>query len=115
MSASVTVGIVFYFSLQRVRSLLAAGERESQLVGASGAVWGVALVPRSKEESVINPVFVSVGHRISLETCMALTKAVGRYVYYCSVVSNSMNRENCNGQRIRNCTVLNTGTEMLPR
>lgn len=75
--------ILFCFCFQRVRSLLAAGERESQLVGDSGTVWGVALVPRSKEEdSVINPVFVSVGHRLSLETCLALTKAVGRYVSY---------------------------------
>lgn len=53
------------------------------LVGASGTVWGAALVPKEEEGGkrvgvVTNPIFVSVGHRVSLETCVALTKAVGR-------------------------------------
>eukprot|EP00752_Nemacystus_decipiens_P007014 g6292.t1 len=68
---------------ERVRTLLEEGEREMPLVGASGAVWGTALVPKEEEGRkvgiVTNPVFVSVGHRVSLETCVALTKAVGRY------------------------------------
>ncbi|CAN0498490.1 unnamed protein product [Laminaria digitata] len=69
-----------YFTLQRVRASLSVGERQSQLVGASGAIWGTALVPKEggKGCAVTNPVFVSVGHRVSLETCVALTKAVGR-------------------------------------
>lgn len=53
------------------------------LLGASGTVWGMALVPKEEEGKkaavVSSPVFVSVGHRVSLETCVALTKAVGRY------------------------------------
>lgn len=66
---------------QRVRDVLSSGERESQLVGESGTVWGTALVPREEGKgcAVTNPVFVSVGHRVSLETGVALTKAVGRY------------------------------------
>lgn len=76
-----------------MQAFLAAGERETPLVGASGTVWGTALVPEKKDAAegkkkreaaataaavVTNPVFVSVGHRLSLETCVALTKAVGR-------------------------------------
>lgn len=47
-------------------------------------IWGAALVPKEEGKGcvVTNPVFVSVGHRVSLETCVALTKAVGR----CGVV-----------------------------
>eukprot|EP00903_Cladosiphon_okamuranus_P009630 g9164.t3 len=68
---------------ERVRTLLEAGEREMPLVGESGTVWGMALVPKEEEGKkvgvVTNPIFVSAGHRVSLETCVALTKAVGRY------------------------------------
>lgn len=73
--------------VQRVRALLEAGEREMPLVGASGTVWGTALVPKeeggrkNKFGVVTNPVFVSIGHRVSLETCVALTKAVGRCAF----------------------------------
>lgn len=71
--------------LQRVRTLLEAGEREMPLVGESGTVWGMALVPKEEEGKkvgvVTNPVFVSVGHRLSLETCVTLTKAVGRCAF----------------------------------
>ncbi|CAM9632182.1 unnamed protein product [Pylaiella littoralis] len=68
---------------ERVKALLSVGEREMPLLGASGTVWGMALVPKEEEGKkaavVSSPVFVSVGHRVSLETCVALTKAVGRY------------------------------------
>lgn len=76
---------------QKVNAMSSEGERETQLVGSSGTVWGTALLPKTKEEEeekqnekrskygvVTCPVFVSVGHRTSLETCVALTKAVGR-------------------------------------
>jgi endonuclease V len=43
-----------------------------ELKGDSGKVWGVAL--RSTEESSV-PVIVSQGHRVSLETAIAVTKA----------------------------------------
>lgn len=56
------------------------------LVGASGTVWGTALVPKEEGRKafgvVTNPVFVSIGHRVSLETCVALTKAVGRCAFF---------------------------------
>lgn len=56
------------------------------LVGASGTVWGTALVPKEgggKTAGVVtSPVFVSIGHRVSLETCVALTKAVGRCAFF---------------------------------
>lgn len=55
------------------------------LVGESGTAWGMALVPKEEEGKkvgvVTNPVFVSIGHRVSLETCVTLTKAVGRCVF----------------------------------
>lgn len=73
---------------QRVKASLSAGERETPLLGTSGTVWGTALVPKEEDRRgtkkpgscgvVTNPVFVSIGHRVSLETCVALTKAVGR-------------------------------------
>lgn len=76
---------------EKVNAMSSEGERETQLVGSSGTVWGTALLPKTKEEEeekqnekrskygvVTCPVFVSVGHRTSLETCVALTKAVGR-------------------------------------
>ena len=43
------------------------------LVGDSGRVWGRAVL--TGKDSV-NPVFVSVGHKISLETASELTLAV---------------------------------------
>ncbi|KAI9136708.1 endonuclease V [Paraphysoderma sedebokerense] len=44
--------------------------------GDDGQVYGVALLPT---ENIKNPIFVSVGHRISLSTAVALTLAVSRY------------------------------------
>ncbi|CAM9934897.1 unnamed protein product [Ectocarpus sp. 8 AP-2014] len=69
---------------ERVKALLSAGERETPLLGTSGTVWGTALVPKEEEGKkgggvVTSPVFVSIGHRVSLETCVALTKAVCRF------------------------------------
>jgi len=42
-----------------------------RLVGASGTIWGAAF--RSTDDNT-KPVFVSIGHRISLETAVELTK-----------------------------------------
>jgi deoxyinosine 3'endonuclease (endonuclease V) len=42
------------------------------LVGYSGKVWGAAL--RSTSESK-NPIIVSVGHRVTLETAIKVVKA----------------------------------------
>jgi len=49
------------------------------LVGESGRVWGAALLPAPRavkryEKTAINPVFVSVGHRVSLETCVEVVR-----------------------------------------
>ena len=46
------------------------------LVGTSGTTWGYAL--RATAES-INPIFVSIGHRISLETALNITKAMCKF------------------------------------
>ena len=43
-----------------------------ELVGKSGRVWGAAL--RSTSDSK-NPIIISQGHRISLETCINVVKA----------------------------------------
>ncbi|CAM9356287.1 unnamed protein product [Ectocarpus sp. 13 AM-2016] len=69
---------------ERVKALLSAGERETPLLGTSETVWGTALVPKEEEGKkgggvVTSPVFVSIGHRVSLETCVVLTKAVCRF------------------------------------
>ncbi|CAB1114624.1 unnamed protein product [Ectocarpus sp. CCAP 1310/34] len=69
---------------ERAKVLLSAGKRETPLLGTSGTVWGTALVPKEEEGKkgggvVTSPVFVSIGHRVSLETCVALTKAVCRF------------------------------------
>jgi len=41
------------------------------LVGVSGSVWGAALKTAA---DVINPVFVSVGHRITLKTAVDMSR-----------------------------------------
>jgi len=47
-----------------------------ELKGASGAIWGAAL--RSSKKS-INPIFVSVGHRLSLPTAINVTVQCCQY------------------------------------
>jgi len=47
-----------------------------ELKGESGRVWGLAL--KASDDSN-NPVFVSVGHRISVRTALALTMATAKY------------------------------------
>ena len=44
-----------------------------ELVGDSGMVWGVAL----RNAASKMPVYVSIGHRVSLETAVELVKLVG--------------------------------------
>jgi endonuclease V len=45
------------------------------LVGDSGAVWGAALCC----SGTVNPIYVSIGHRVSLSTAVALTQLTCRY------------------------------------
>ncbi len=52
------------------------GGQHMDLVGESGRVWGAAL--RSGDE-VSNPIFVSVGHRISLASALALVARCSLY------------------------------------
>ena len=42
-------------------------EQHRLLIGASGTTWGAAVWPT---DTVLKPIFVSVGHRISLETAI---------------------------------------------
>ena len=53
-----------------------AGGDAVELVGESGTVWGAAF--RSTDESS-KPIFVSLGHRLSLSTALELTRRVCRY------------------------------------
>ncbi|XP_072168425.1 endonuclease V-like [Diadema setosum] len=55
----------------KVASLESGGD-SFDLLGASGKIWGKALRSCSKSS---NPIFVSVGHRISLDTAVSLVQA----------------------------------------
>ena len=57
------------------RNTLFAGEA-AELVGESGKVWGAAL---KMTENTTNPVVVSVGHRVSLETAVAVVRRCARF------------------------------------
>lgn len=50
--------------------------RMSMLVGASGRTWGAALLTGN---SFTKPIFVSVGHRISLQTAVALVRKLCKF------------------------------------
>ncbi|KAI5393918.1 hypothetical protein KIW84_060859 [Lathyrus oleraceus] len=64
----------------RVRKLLEAKENSSKdfipLVGCSGQTWGVAM--RSTQGS-IKPIYISTGHRISLQTATAIVQMTCKY------------------------------------
>ncbi|CAL0333040.1 unnamed protein product [Lupinus luteus] len=64
----------------RVRELLGAKENSSKdfinLVGSSGHTWGAAM--RSTEAS-IKPIYISSGHRISLQTAIKVVQMTCKY------------------------------------
>ena len=60
----------------RKRTLPARGPLSLPIIGASGTVWGNAL---SFDASVTKPIYVSVGHRVSLGTATNLCIACSRY------------------------------------
>ncbi|KAL2318302.1 hypothetical protein Fmac_032178 [Flemingia macrophylla] len=64
----------------RVRKLLGAEETSSKdfidLMGCSGRIWGVAM--RSTQGS-IKPIFISIGHRISLPTAIMIVQMTCKY------------------------------------
>ncbi|MED6184859.1 hypothetical protein PIB30_051542 [Stylosanthes scabra] len=64
----------------RVKDLLEAGENSCKdffnLVGCSGHIWGAAM--RSTQGS-IKPIFISIGHRISLQTAIKLVQMTCKY------------------------------------
>ncbi|XP_054788614.1 uncharacterized protein LOC129294348 isoform X1 [Prosopis cineraria] len=64
----------------RVRQLLEAEENHAKdfitLAGCSGHIWGAAV--RSTQGSV-KPIFVSIGHRISLPTAIAIVLMTSKY------------------------------------
>ncbi|WCJ33722.1 endonuclease V family protein [Euphorbia peplus] len=65
---------------KRVRKCLLDSERSGKdfmtLIGRSGCVHGVAM--RSTEGS-IKPIFISIGHRISLDTAVKIVKMTCKY------------------------------------
>ncbi|XP_027331368.1 endonuclease V [Abrus precatorius] len=64
----------------RVRKLLGAEENTSKdfinLVGNSGHIWGAAM--RSTQGS-IKPIYISIGHRISLQTAIMIVQMTCKY------------------------------------
>lgn len=52
------------------------GDDVAPITGQSGKVWGVALCGTS---NVKNPVFVSIGHQVSLKSAVAIVRACSRY------------------------------------
>lgn len=64
----------------RVRQLLEAEENHAKdfitLAGCSGHIWGAAV--RSTQGSV-KPIFVSIGHRITLPTAIAIVQMTSKY------------------------------------
>ena len=64
-------GITVASVKQISKSLTTAGEK-IDLVGNSGRIWGCAL--RATEESV-NPIIISIGHKISLESAVKIVAA----------------------------------------
>ncbi|PRQ28107.1 putative deoxyribonuclease V [Rosa chinensis] len=67
-------------TLSGVRQLLKAKEDCAEdfinLTGRSGRIWGVAM--RSTDGSV-KPIFISIGHRISLDTAIKIVKLTCKY------------------------------------
>ncbi|KAL6076216.1 ENDOV Endonuclease [Balamuthia mandrillaris] len=61
---------------KRVKDQCQRGGQWVELVGASGKVWGAAL--RSTDDTT-SPVFVSVGHRLSLSTALRATVACCKF------------------------------------
>ncbi|XP_057425012.1 uncharacterized protein LOC130718439 [Lotus japonicus] len=63
-----------------VRKLLGAKENSSKdfitLVGCSGHIWGAAM--RATQGS-IKPIFISIGHRISLQTAITIVQMTCKY------------------------------------
>lgn len=87
LSGSCTIGIaknlhvVDGLDRGRVREqVLAAKDSFVPLVGHTGRVWGAALLPQPRKlvtnrgPPPKNPIFVSVGHRVGLQTCVAVVK-----------------------------------------
>ncbi|XP_020202133.1 endonuclease V [Cajanus cajan] len=64
----------------RVRELLGADENSSEdfinLVGCSGRIWGAAMI---STQGSIKPIFISIGHRISLHTAIMIVQMTCKY------------------------------------
>ncbi|XP_048331358.2 uncharacterized protein LOC107411175 isoform X2 [Ziziphus jujuba] len=67
-------------TISGVRQLLKCKEHDGEdfipLTGCSGRIWGVAM--RSTEGS-FKPIFISIGHRISLDTAITIVKMTCKY------------------------------------
>ncbi|XP_059460605.1 uncharacterized protein LOC132189821 [Corylus avellana] len=67
-------------SYSGVRQLLEANKNYSKdfitLTGCSGHVWGVAM---RSTQGALKPIFVSVGHRVSLDTAIRIVKMTCKY------------------------------------
>jgi deoxyinosine 3'endonuclease (endonuclease V) len=49
------------------------------LIGNSGKLWGAAMIGEPNEDGINNPIYISVGHMISLNTAKSVTKTIMPY------------------------------------
>jgi len=49
------------------------------LIGDSGKLWGLAMIGEPNEDGINNPIYISIGHMISLNTAKSITKAIMPY------------------------------------
>ncbi|KAJ2550005.1 hypothetical protein EV175_004230 [Coemansia sp. RSA 1933] len=65
------------FDARELKRTFATQDKESggavELVGVSGVCYGMAVAPAGA--TAVNPIFVSVGHRLSLSTAVAVVRA----------------------------------------
>ena len=77
-----------------VKANLSKGLRETELVGKSKQLWGIAYVPPSAK----NAVYVSIGHRIDLRTSMEIVRAscrktrIAAPIRHCDLTSRKLVR-----------------------
>lgn len=63
-------------SKQVKKELTQSGKRELVLKGSSGEIWGLAYLPTT---DTTNPIFISIGYNINLETAFDIVKRVCKY------------------------------------
>lgn len=60
----------------QVAALPVSAHGSLKLVGQSGRIWGAALC---SNDSIQRPIYVSVGHRVSLDTAIVVARACSMF------------------------------------